>query len=158
MKTQLSKIAQSVEFLFGSLNMICSGISSDLFNTPAEGVFSLKKSLANKSKNIGAENINNNVIVDWRVCLLDKKIKIKKLKITSSVPGSEITLTNNEIKDIIKIIKSLENIGILLKGTTTKVTIQEGIFLNFLRPLVTAGLPCMKNVLTPPFMDQELQH
>ena len=48
--------------------------------------------------------------------------------------------------------------GILLKGTTTKVTIQEGVFLNFLRPLVTAGLPCMKNVLTPPFMDQELQH
>ena len=55
---------QSVEFLFGSLNMIYSGIPSDLFNTPAEGVFSLKKSLANKSKNIGAENINNNVIVD----------------------------------------------------------------------------------------------
>ena len=80
------------------------------------------------------------------------------MKITSSVPGSEITLTNNEIKDIIKIIKSLENMGILLKGTTTKVTIQEGVFLNFLRPLVTAGLPCMKNVLTPPFMDQELQH
>ena len=41
------------------------------------------------------------------------------------------------MKDIIKIIKSLENIGILLKGTTTKVSIQEGVFLNFLRPLMT---------------------
>ena len=35
------------------------------------------------------------------------------------------------MKDIIKIIKSLENIGILLKGTTTKVSIQEGVFLIF---------------------------
>ena len=41
------------------------------------------------------------------------------------------------MKDIIKIIKSLENIGILLKGTTTKVSIQEGVFFNFLRPLMT---------------------
>ena len=36
-----------------------------------------------------------------------------------------ITLTNNEIKDIIKVIKSLENRGILLKGTTRKITSQE---------------------------------
>ena len=45
--------------------------------------------------------------------------------------------------------KSLENRGILLKGTTRKITCQEGGFLNFLRPLITAGLPLMKNVLTP---------
>ena len=62
------------------------------------------------------------------------------------------------------------------------MTSQEGGFLNFLRPLLTAGLPLMKSVLTPlvktvllPFvlsaaisatdaaiqkkiMDQELQH
>ena len=30
--------------------------------------------------------------------------------------ASEITLTNNEIKDIMKAIKSLENRGILLKN------------------------------------------
>ena len=48
-----------------------------------------------------------------------------------------------------KVIKSLENQGILLKGTTRKITSQEGGFLNFLRPLMTAGLPLMKNVLTP---------
>ena len=48
-----------------------------------------------------------------------------------------------------KIIKSLENRGILLKGTTRKITSQEGGFSNFLRPLLTAGLPLMKSVLIP---------
>ena len=58
--------------------------------------------------------------------------------------GSGIALTSNEIKYIIKVIKSLENRRILLKGTTTKITSQEGGFLNFLRQLMTAGLPLMK--------------
>ena len=44
-------------------------------------------------------------------------------KFTSS-KGAGITLTNNEIKDIIKLIKSLENRGILLKETTRKITSQ----------------------------------
>ena len=48
-----------------------------------------------------------------------------------------------------KLIKSLENREILLKETVRKITGQEGGFLNFLRPLITAGLPLMKNVLTP---------
>ena len=38
-KTQFSKIIQSGGFLFGPPNMIDSGISSDLFRAPAEGVF-----------------------------------------------------------------------------------------------------------------------
>ena len=63
--------------------------------------------------------------------------------------GSGITLKKNEIKDIMKVIKSLENRGILLKGNTRIITIQEGRFLNILRPLMTAGLPLMKNVLIP---------
>ena len=45
------------------------------------------------------------------------------------------------MKANIKVIKSLEKRGILLKGTTTKITSQEEGFLNFLRPLMTAGLP-----------------
>ena len=61
--------------------------------------------------------------------------------------GSGTTLTNNKIKDVIKVIKSLENRGTLLKGTTAKATSQKG-FLNFLRPLMTADLPLMKSVLT----------
>ena len=47
-----------------------------------------------------------------------------------------------------KAIKSLENRGVLLKGTTTKITSQERGFLNFLRPLMTADLPLMKSLLT----------
>ena len=43
-----------------------------------------------------------------------------------------------------KVIKSLENRGILLKVTTRKIGL-----LNFLRPLMIAGLPLMSSVLTP---------
>ena len=68
--------------------------------------------------------------------------------ILSSVAKKGTDIANNEIKDIMKVIKSLENKGILLKGTTTKITSQEGGFLNFLRPLMTAGLPFMKNLVT----------
>ena len=38
-----------------------------------------------------------------------------------------------------KVIKSSENRGILLKGSTTKIISEEGRFLNFLRPSMTAG-------------------
>ena len=82
-----------------------------------------------------------------------------------------------------KVIKYLGSRRILLKGTTKKVTSQEGGFLNIFMPLMTAGLPLMKNVLMPlaisilmplglttamsatdaaipkkKFMDQELHH
>ena len=62
---------------------------------------------------------------------------------------SGLMLTNNDIKDIVKVIRSLENRGILLKGTSKKISSQEGQFLNFLRALIPAGLPLMKNILTP---------
>ena len=63
--------------------------------------------------------------------------------------GSWLTLTNNEIKDIVKVSRSLENRGILLKGTTKNISSQEGGFLNILRPLRSAGLLLMKSVLAP---------
>ena len=63
--------------------------------------------------------------------------------------GLGITLTNNEIKDIIKVIKYLENRGILSKKTNRKIASQEGGFLNFLKLLMTADLPLMKSILTP---------
>ena len=62
--------------------------------------------------------------------------------------GSGISLKNNEIRDIIKVAKSLENREIFLKGTATKIISQEEGFISFLRPLMTACLPLMKNVLT----------
>ena len=54
----------------------------------------------------------------------------------------------NDIK-YMKVIQSLENRLILLKGTTRKITSQEEGFLNFLRPLMTACSPLMKMALTP---------
>ena len=62
--------------------------------------------------------------------------------------GTGITLTNDEIKNIVKVIKSLENRGILSKGTTKKINIEEGGSLNFLRSLMMVVLPLMRNVLT----------
>ena len=42
--------------------------------------------------------------------------------------------------------KGINNRGILFKRTR-KITSQEDGFINFLRPLMTAGLPLMKNIL-----------
>ena len=58
--------------------------------------------------------------------------------------SSEITLRSNKIKDLEKVIESLENRGILLNKTTS----QEGGFSHFIRPLMTPALPLMKKVLT----------
>ena len=44
---------------------------------------------------------------------------------------------------------SLENRGILLKGTTRSIASQEGGFLGFLRLLMAAGLQSMKSVFIP---------
>ena len=79
--------------------------------------------------------------------LLDPGRIFLKIEILSE--GLRITLTNNVIKDIIKVICSLENRGILFKGTTRKISSQKGGFLNFLKPLITAALLSMKGVLTP---------
>ena len=119
-KTQLSKIVQ------------LGGTFRDI---PIFG--NILSNVAKKRTDIG-RNLGKN--------FLDKQIdKFNKKCIT----GLGITLTNNEIKNIMKVIKSLENRGILLKGTTRKITSQEGGFLNFLRPLMTASLPLMKRLLTP---------
>ena len=62
------------------------------------------------------------------------------------ITGSGITLTNNETKDIKKVIKSLEKRGILLNKTKRKIANQKGEVLNFLKPWKTAGLPFIKSV------------
>ena len=80
----------------------------------------------------------------------DSKKIIKNLKNASDKAlVTVITLTNNKIKDIMKVIKSLENRGISLKGTTRKIPNQKGGSLNFFRPLMRAGLPLQKSVLIP---------
>ena len=67
--------------------------------------------------------MNIHVLVDAGLNLLGKKIK----KGISLITRSDITLRNNEIKHIIKVIKFSENRGILLKRTTRKITSQEGL-------------------------------
>ena len=47
-------------------------------------------------------------------------------------------------KNIMNAIRFLKNTWILLKGTTRKITSQEGGFLNFLRRLMITGLSLMK--------------
>ena len=51
---------------------------------------------------------------------------------------------NNEIKDIIKVTRSLKFYWILLKVTTGKIISQKEMLLNFLVPLIKFGLPLKK--------------
>ena len=68
---------------------------------------------------------------------LDEKIdRFHKEYVTSEDSGA--TLTDNGIKDIMKVIESLENF--------IKITIQEGGFPSFVTPLITAGLPCTQKM------------
>ena len=60
------------------------------------------------------------MLVDAGINIIGKKIKNGVPLVTSS----GITLINHEIKDIIKVIKSLENRGISLKETTRKIANQ----------------------------------
>ena len=59
-----------------------------------------------------------------------------------------IALANNEIKGIMRVIRSVESRGILLKEITKKIRCQEGGLLNFVKSLMTTALSLMKNVLT----------
>ena len=73
-------------------------------------------------ENIGAKKeINDDDFVDAEHSLLGQQIQKN-----SSSKGSEITLTNNKIQVInMKVIKSLENRGILSKGITRIIISQE---------------------------------
>ena len=69
-----------------------------------------------------------NVLTDARGNAIGRKIKEQNLTIT----GLGITLTNNEIKDVMNVVRFIENRESLLKRTTRKINIQEGGFLNFI--------------------------
>ena len=74
------------------------------------------------------------------------KTKIEGL--STKCLSSRKTQTNNEIEDVIKLINSLENRRMLLKGTSRKIVSQKRESLSFLSPLVRVVLLLMKNVLT----------
>ena len=110
-KPQLSQMIQSGGFLTD-----ISSVTSTLDNI-FKFAFKVKNSYSNEISNISHKKfkiIDKNLVVDARLNLIGKKMKEKF--------SSGIILTNNEIKDIMKVIKSLENRGTFLKGTTTKIT------------------------------------
>ena len=63
--------------------------------------------------------MNIDIFADAGLNLIFKKIKQRNFINWKFMNNS------NKLKDIIKVIKSLENRGILSKGTTRKVTSQE---------------------------------
>ena len=71
-------------------------------------------------------------------------------KILGSGNNTTLIISNNEIKDLIKIVKSLEDSGLLLKGITASVQNeikeQKGGFLSML--LGTLGASLLGNILT----------
>ena len=68
---------------------------------------------------------------------------------SSTSHNATLIISNNEMEDIIKILKSLENSGLLLKGVTETVqneVKEEGGFLSML--LGTLGASLLGNLLT----------
>ena len=125
-KTKLSKIVQ-LEGFIPTLKIslkIAMQIANILYNLASD-------------KNIPV------TILDTGDDLFNNKTKNRSL----SLKGLGLTLTNNQVKDIIKLIRSLKNRGILLKWNTNKIISQIGGLSTFLRPLMTAGLPLIINIL-----------
>ena len=134
-KTQLSKMIQSGGIMTG-----IPGIDNFIsFPFKIENPYLIE--LSNTDTKKINKNNRNNTFIDAELNMIGKKIKKKN--------WFQNNIYKQWIKDIKKIIKSLENRGISLKGTTRKNNNQEGWFLNFLKPFMTSGLRLMKNVLAP---------
>ena len=99
-------------FPFGPRNIFASPIKEIISSANL-----IKNSFEKELKNKDPKETDSKLLVDTGLNIICKKIKKEMLSITDS----GITLTNNEIKYIIKVIKSLENRGLLLKVTTTKI-------------------------------------
>ena len=73
---------------------------------------------------------------------------VKKI-LGSGHNNTTLIISNDEIEDIIKIVKSLEDFGLLLKGVIetvqSKVKEQKGGFLSML--LGTLGASILRNIL-----------
>ena len=98
----------------------------DSFPKEARNSVDLRKIINEESIKKGPRYILGNLGVG----VLSKKLKRGILKLR----GSELTPTNNELKDIIKVItRSLENRGLLLKRNSIKLLVKKedfSIFLN----------------------------
>ena len=123
-KPQFSKSVQLGRFLFGAPNIFDPPLIRNIKSLENPRITSFVKEF----KDASAKKINKDTFVNAGLNIISKKTKKGILSFT----GSGIITTNSKIKDIIKLIESPENRGILFKGTTTKITSQEGGFLNFL--------------------------
>ena len=81
--------------------------------------------------------------------LSSANIKFSKPPLSKMIQPGEILADLLVVIPQVMFLRKLENRGILLKGPTRKFTSEEGGFFNFLRPLISAGLPLMKNLLSP---------
>ena len=105
----------------------------------------LAKSYGKELENKEHKKIDSNILAQTGFNMIGKKMK----KIISSITDPGKADKKYEIKDIMKVRRSSESRGILIKRTTRKITGQEGAFLNFLTPLIKAVLQLKKNVLRP---------
>ena len=119
--------------------MIQSGIFFflDILN-PAEEVYDI----ANKAKHLFIKVSRNKII---KTADVPRKLLLnpKKIQLYPNFLGMIITLTNTEIKGIMK----QKN---LIKRNYGKITSQEERSLNFLSPLMTPGLLLIKSAFAPP--------
>ena len=108
LKIQLDEIGQSRGFL--GINYLIA---------PIKGLLSVLKFIDNEFKNV----LKNKNKISGTIKTVDSSIKdIKKFFRVG------ITVTDNEIKDLMKVIKSLENTEVFLKGTTRKILVKKKDF------------------------------
>ena len=83
---------------------------------------------------------------------------VYKKKIYESGSATTLIISNDDIQDILKIVKSLENSGVLLKGVTktihNDISEQKGGFLSML--LGTLGASLLGDLLTKIYQAKEL--
>ena len=129
-KTQLSKMIQSGAFLG---RLLCSLLKT--------GLALIKNVIKPLAKSV-LSSLGLTAVASAAVAGIHKKIL---------GPGNKtiLIIRNDEMEDIIKIVKSLENIGLLLKGVTetvqNEVKKQKGGFLSML--LGTLGASLLENLL-----------
>ena len=108
LKIQLDEIGQSRGFL--GINYLIA---------PIKGLLSVLKFIDNEFKNV----LKNKNKISGTIKTVDSSIKDIK-----NFFRVGITVTGNEIKDLMKVIKSLENTEVFLKGTTRKILVKKKDF------------------------------
>ena len=98
---------------------------------------SITNSFLKELNNTGNKKLNSDILADVGFNIIGKNIT----KEISWIKVLGITVTNNKIRDI--------KTYLLLKRNVRKITSQGQGILDFLRPLMTAGLPFTKSALTP---------